>query len=274
MGKFSNVLKLIPKIKKERPLTETLQLPKHLKESALKGGTDPVASQEAVLNSAVKNIRPDKTHIFNGETFIAQPDVPEGFPDAVTQLEDRLKFYNIPSEDLGFLGIVPENRTTTSFIQVGDNLPKKGVQTLQANLGYGATTYSKGQGNNIQTHLVLLPKKYMITNPDYTTAHDYVHKYFRMNPTYQIPGAEGLDPNEAIAIISGEIKPRFGIKAGEKVTEKHMKDWFNNTDPRLTNRYGFNSKIKDMSRFLDWVNKVAPSSLGIPVFNYLTGKYE
>jgi hypothetical protein len=89
-------------------------------------------------------------------------------------------------------------------------------------------------------------------------AHDAVHRVLRFDNSFNIPGAEGLNPNEAAAMISGEIKPALGVQANEPLTEKMLDKWLKATDDKITGRYGFSSKIKNKKKFLEWANKVAP----------------
>lgn len=182
--------------------------------------------------------------------------------DAEQQLVQRLKSYIPKVGENGLIGYKPLN--SSDAINIPEEAVEKQIQRyidsgmtredaiehLREQFGYGAMT-SNGK-------TFLLPEKYMITNPEYMKAHDAVHRVLRFDNSFNIPGAEGLNPNEAVAMISGEIKPFLGIQANEPLTETMLDKWLEVTNDKITRRYGFSSKIKDKKKFLEWANKVAP----------------
>lgn len=182
--------------------------------------------------------------------------------DAEQQLAQRLKSYIPKVGENGLVEYKPLN--SSDVINIPEKAVEKQIQKyidsgiaredaierLREQFGYGAMT-SNGK-------TFLLPEKYMITNPEYMKAHDAVHRVLRFDNSFNIPGAEGLNPNEAAAMISGEIKPALGIQANELLTEKMLDKWLKATNDKITGRYGFSSKIKNKKKFLEWANKVAP----------------
>lgn len=185
--------------------------------------------------------------------------------DAEQQLAQRLESYTPRVGENGLVKYKPLN--SSDAINIPEEAIEKQIQRfvdsgmtredaieyLREQFGYGAMT------QNGKTFL--LPEKYMITNPEYMKAHDAIHRVLRFDDSFNIPGAEGLNPNEAVAMISGEIKPALGVQANEPLTEELLNKWLKTTDNRITGRYGFSSKIKDKKKFLEWVNKVAPVML-------------